>query len=134
MGGLCAALTTPAHERLLHVLEVTEWEIKEGQGPSKEDCVVRRKETTAAAFPPVNLTTAFIPPQNLATKPRRLRDLPPEIQVDRSTRVIKRLVRAAKQAMSALEYYLPESEHGQARSALSKAVRYAEPRPRKRRV
>jgi hypothetical protein len=52
----------------------------------------------------------------------------------KNARVIRKLVRAAKQAMSALEYYLPESEHGQARSALSKAAHSAEPRPRKRRT
>lgn len=83
--------------------------LREGQGPSKEDCVVRRKETTAAAFPSVNLTIAFIPPQNLATKPRRLRDLPPEIQVDRSTRVIKKLG-ASREASDERTGILPPGE------------------------
>lgn len=51
---------------------------------------------------------------------------------EKNARVIKKLVRAAKNAMKILEYYLPESEHGQAWSALSKVVRSAEPRPVRR--
>jgi hypothetical protein len=38
---------------------------------------VSHKETPVASFPPENLTSSFISPENLITEARRLRGLPP---------------------------------------------------------